>query len=153
MDPNVVVAAVAAAVSTGALTGLTEGAKLAVADAYTALKGVLTRKYPGVDVAVVETKPESPQRQDVLKAELVQAGVGDDPELRQAVEHVLRVVHEHAPQAPELVGFKLDNVSAEEFEISQVRGKGATVLDARDVHVRGKFTIHDVQIEGHSPHP
>ncbi|MFR9751892.1 hypothetical protein ACL02S_12775 [Nocardia sp. 004] len=149
MDPNVVVAAV----STGALSGLTDGAKLAVADAYKLLKAVLTRKYPGVDVAVVETNPESPQRQGVLEAELVEAGVGDDSELCTAAEHVLRVVHEHAPQAAELVGLRLERVSADEFEISQIRGKAATVVDARDVNVRGKFTIRDVQIEGHQPHP
>ncbi|MGK8464399.1 hypothetical protein [Nocardia cyriacigeorgica] len=75
VDPNVIVAAVAAAVSTGALAGLTESAKLAVADAYTTFKSVLARKYPGIDVAMVEAKPDSTARQDVLEAELIEAGV------------------------------------------------------------------------------
>ncbi len=153
VDPNVVVAAVAAAVSAGALTGVTEGAKQAVADAYTALKGVLTRKYSSVDVAMVEAKPESLARQDVLEAELVEAGVDGDGELRGAAEHVLRLVHEHAPQAAELVGVKLTRVRAGELEITNIRAKGASGVNAQDVQVNGKFVIKDVDVEQQPPHP
>lgn len=154
MDPSVVVAAVAAAVSTGALTGLTGGAQQAVADAYTALKGVLTRKYSSVDVAMVEAKPESLARQDVLEAELVEAGVGGDGELRGAAEHVLRLVHEYAPQAAELVGVKLARVRAGELEITNIRAKGASGVNAQDVQVNGKFVIKDVEVEQQPPpHP
>lgn len=151
MDPSVVAAAVAAAVSTGALTGLTDSAKQAVADAYTTLKGVLTRKYSTVDVTMVEARPESLARQDVLVAELVEAGVDSDGELQSAADHVLRLVHEHAPQAAELVGVKLTRVRAGELEITNIRAKGAFGIDAEHVQVTGKFVIKDVDVE--QPHP
>ncbi|MBF6201888.1 hypothetical protein [Nocardia cyriacigeorgica] len=154
VDPNVIVAAVAAAVSTGALAGLTESAKLAVADAYTTFKSVLARKYPGIDVAMVEAKPDSTARQDVLEAELIEAGVSEDVELQRAAEHVLHVVHRYAPEAPELVGVKLARVSAGELEISRIRSTGGAIgVDARDVQVVGRFTITDVEVKGPANHP
>ncbi|MFI6225364.1 hypothetical protein ACIBEH_32795 [Nocardia salmonicida] len=153
MDPSVVVAAVAAAVSTGAMAGLTDSAKQAVADAYTVLKGVLTRRYASIDVAMVEAKPESTQRQDVLEAELVEAGAEGDGELRGAAEHVLRVIHEYVPQAAESVGVKLTRVKAGELEITKIRAKGASGVKAQDVEVAGTFVISDVEVEQHAPHP
>lgn len=42
------------------------------AEVPTRLKGVLTRRHASVGVAMVEAKPESFARQDVLKAELVE---------------------------------------------------------------------------------
>lgn len=153
MDPSVVVAAVAAAVSAGAMSGLTDSAKQAVADAYKALKGVLSRKYSSVDVAMVEAKPESSARQDVLEAELVEAGVEDDSELQVAAEHVLRIVHEYAPQAAELVGVQLTRVKAGELEITRIRAKGASGVKAQDVQVVGRFAISDVEVEQQPPHP
>ncbi|MBF6302680.1 hypothetical protein IU459_34875 [Nocardia amamiensis] len=155
MDPSVVVAAVAAAVSTGALTGLTEGAKLAIADAYAQLKAVIARKYAGVDVSVVESRPDSVMRQNVLEAELVEASTGEDDELQRAAEHLLRVVHEHAPRAPELVGVRLVRISAGGLEVSRVKSRGATAVDARDLDVEGRVVIRDIEVEreGHAPDP
>lgn len=127
VDPSVVAAALAAAVSAGATAGLTDTAKAAVADAYKALKGVLSRKYGSVDVAMVEAKPESLARQDVLEAELVDAGAEGDGELRGAAEQVLRVVHQYAPQAAELVGVKLTRVKASELEITRIKARGRRV--------------------------
>ncbi|MEU4712018.1 hypothetical protein AB0G00_36905 [Nocardia salmonicida] len=153
MDPSIVAAAVAAAVSTGAAAGLTDSAKQAIDDAYAALKGVLARKYASVDVAIVEAKPESLERQSVLEAELRQADAEGDDELRSGVEILLRVVHEHAPQAAELVGVRLTRVRAGELEITKIKTKGASGIDARDVQVEGQFVISDVEAEQQPPHP
>ncbi|MGW6119987.1 hypothetical protein ACWFRF_13155 [Nocardia sp. NPDC055165] len=153
MDPSIVVAAVAAAVSTGAVAGLTDSAKQAVADAYAALKGVLIRKYAAIDVAMVEAKPDSAARQDVLEAELVEAGAHGDSELRDAAEQVLWIVHEYAPQAAEVVGVKLTHVSAGELEVSKIRVKGAVGVVAQDVQVTGRFVISDVEVEQLPTHP
>ncbi|WKG13610.1 hypothetical protein QX204_34215 (plasmid) [Nocardia sp. PE-7] len=153
MDPSVVVAAVAGAVSTGAVAGLTGSAQQAVTDAYAALKGMLNRKYASVDVAMVEAKPESVQRQDVLEAELVEAGAENDGELQAAAEHVLRVVHEYAPEVAELVGVKLTRVKAGDLEITKIRAKGASGVDAHDVQVKGRVVIRDVEVGQTPPHP
>lgn len=153
VDPSIVAAAVAAAVSAGATAGLTDTAKTAVADAYRSFKGLLARKYGSVDVAMVEAKPESLARQEVLEAELVEAGAESDSELRVAAEHVLRVVHKYAPQAAELVGVKLTRVKAGELEIARVKAVGASGVDAKDVQVVGRFVISDVAVEAPSAHP
>ncbi|MBB5913119.1 hypothetical protein BJY24_001986 [Nocardia transvalensis] len=153
MDPNVVVAAIAAAVSAGATAGLTDTAKAAVADAYKVLKGVLARKYGSVDVVMVEAKPASLARQDVLEAELVEAGADGDDELRGAAEQVLRVVHQYVPQAAELVGVKLTRVKAGELKIARIKATGASGVDARDVEVTGEFVIRDVEVEASPTHP
>ncbi len=152
MDPSIVVAAVAAAVSAGAVQGLTDSAKQAIADAYKALKGVLTRKY-SADVAVVEVDPASAPRQAVLEAELIKAAADGDGELQAAAEHVLRVVHEYAPRAAELVGVKLTRVKAGELEITKIRAKGASGVQAQDVEVAGRFVISDVEVEQTPTHP
>lgn len=153
MDPSIVVAAVAAAVSAGAVSGLTDTAKRAVGDAYTGLRGVLTRKYASVDIAMVEARPESTARQEVLEAELVEAGADGDDELRGAAEYVLRVVHEHAPHAAELVGVNLTRVRAGELEITKIKVKSGSGVQAQDVQVTGKFVISDVEVEQLPPHP
>ncbi|MFI7531445.1 hypothetical protein [Nocardia salmonicida] len=132
---------------------MTDSAKQAVADAYTALKGVLTRKYASVDVAMVEAKPDSLARQNVLEAELVEAGVEGDGELKTVAEHVLRVVHEHAPQAAELAGVKLTRVTANEIEITKIRATGVSGVIAQDVRVAGRFVISDVEVKQPPTHP
>jgi hypothetical protein len=153
VDLSIVAAAVAAAVSAGATAGLTDTAKTAVADAYQALKDLLTRKYRSVDVAMVEAKPESLARQEVLEAELVEAGAEGDRELSGVAEHVLRIVHEYAPQAAELVGVRLTRIEAGELEITRVKATGAAGVDAKDVQVEGRFVISDVEVEASPAHP
>ncbi|MGW4369147.1 hypothetical protein ACWEKT_26225 [Nocardia takedensis] len=145
--------AAASAVSTGVVAGLTETAQQAVGEAYRKVKAVLGRRYPSVDVEVVESRPQAPARQAVLTAELVEAGAGEDPELGAAVAELWRVIEQHSPTAAQLVGVQLRRVRAGELEISAVKAAGASGVVAEDVTVAGKFSISDVQVSRELPDP
>lgn len=155
MDPAIMAAATAAAsaVSAGVVTGLTETAKLAVADAYQKVKGVLVGKYPSVDVAVVEARPHATSRQLVLAEELTEAGAAEDAELATLVQQLWQVIAEHSPKAADLVGVKLTRVRAGELEIHGIKAAGASGVVAENVQVDGKFSVTDVQVASELPHP
>ncbi|MEU2035422.1 hypothetical protein [Nocardia amamiensis] len=155
MDPTIVAAAAAAAsaVSAGVVAGVSETAKQAVADAYQQVKAVLARKFPSVDVDVVESRPQAESRQVVLAEELTAAGAGADPELTAAVQLLWRVIHEHTPQAADIAGVKLTRVEAGEVEICGIAAAGASGVVADEVKVDGKFSVTDVQVVSQPPHP
>ncbi|MGX1811941.1 hypothetical protein ACWIGI_40015 [Nocardia sp. NPDC055321] len=157
MDPNIVAAAVAAAsaVSAGLTAGLTDAAKTAVADAYSALKGVLSRNHPSVDLVVVESRPMIESRRTVLAEELAESTVDRDPEYLTAARELVRVIRESAPSAVEVVGVKLERFKAGELNISGVSalGPGASGFLGTDVEIGGKATITDISASQEPPHP
>lgn len=147
------IAAGATALSTGVVAGLSEGAKLAVTDAYQGLKAVITRKYSTVDIDVVEARPQVPARQDVLAAELSEAGADDDHELDAAAQRLWLAIHQHVPQVADVVGVKLTRVRAGELEIGKITATGASGVIAEEVVVDGAFKIGDVTATQAPPHP
>lgn len=147
------IAAGATALSTGVVAGLSEGAKLAVTDAYQGLKAVITRKYSTVDIDVVEARPQVPARQDVLAAELAEAGADDDHELDAAAQRLWLAIHQHVPQVADVVGVKLTRVRAGELEIGKITATGASGVIAEEVVVDGAFKIGDVTATQAPPHP
>ncbi|WP_280297087.1 hypothetical protein [Nocardia abscessus] len=150
MDP---VTLVAAAVAAGAAAGLTDTAKQAVVDAYQAVKGLITRRYESVDVAVVEMRPEVPSRRLVLAEELTQAGAGGDEELLAAARYLLQVIQEQAPRAAETVGVKLTRVEAGEIEITDIASSGSGFI-ATDTSVAGTLKVSGIQAGiQEPPHP
>jgi hypothetical protein len=73
MDP--ITAAIVAAASAGAISGLTEASKTAITDAYSKLKALLTKKFGGESDVVhavneVEAKPDSAGRKATLQEEV-----------------------------------------------------------------------------------
>lgn len=150
MEP---VTMVVAAVAAGAAAGLTGTAERAVADAYQAVKAMISGRYRSVDVEVVERQPQSANRRAVLVEELEQAGAGDDEELLAAAGLVLVAVHRHAPEAAEAVGVRLREVCAGELTITDVTSTGAAVV-AENTSVEGTFTISGIRAgAGQAPHP
>lgn len=106
---------IAAAVAVGAASGLGDTAKKVVADAYSALKGLIGRRYTVIDAEVlgVESEPEEPLRRQLLAKKLGQAGAGDDAELQAAAENLLRVAADEAPEAAQTVGIRVSEVRAD----------------------------------------
>jgi len=95
MDP--VTTALLAAISAGALSGLTEAGKTAVADAYGKLKALLAKKFGRKSDVVqaveqVEAKPDSAGRKEVLAEEVAGVKADQDPEIVQAAQILLQVV-------------------------------------------------------------
>jgi len=95
---DLITSAIVAALSTGAVSGLTDASKMAVTDAYQALKGLLTRKFGASSQVVqaighLETKPESAGRQETLREEMIAINAEQDHEVLAAARQVLALTH------------------------------------------------------------
>lgn len=95
MDP--ITAAILAAAAAGAIAGLTDTAKQAIADAYAGFKSLLKKKYGETSEVVkaaesVETKPDSDARKGVLKEEVTSTKADKDAELLAAAQALLEKV-------------------------------------------------------------
>jgi hypothetical protein len=96
MDPGTVVATLSAAAGAGAVAGLTDTAKAAIVDAYTACKKAIRARFGDDDDAKeklgqLEVKPDDTALQQALVGYLQTHQAVQDPAVTQAVE-ALRVV-------------------------------------------------------------
>src|SRR5579859_2692423 len=102
MDP--ITAAIVAAVSAGAIAGLTDMSKTALTDTYARLKALLTKKFGRESDVVqaveqVEAKPASEARKATLAEEVAAVKADQDSELLQIAQALLQVLQsspEHA---------------------------------------------------------
>ncbi len=95
MDP--ITTAILAALSAGAISGLTEASKTAITDAYGQLKALLTKKFGGESDVVhavneVETKPDSAGRQATLQEEVTAVKADQDQEVLHAAQALLQLL-------------------------------------------------------------
>lgn len=109
MDP--ITTAIVTALSAGTLSGLTETSKMAIVDAYTRLKELLTKKF-GVSSEVVravdalEAKPDSTGRREILQEEVIAINAEQDEELLAAARSLRSLVQ---PQQAGLGKFTIQN--------------------------------------------
>jgi len=94
MDP--ITTAIVAALSAGALRGLTDASQTAISDAYRRLKALLTKKFgTGSElvraVNALEAQPQASGRQTVVQEEMVASGAARDEDLLAAA-HSLRLL-------------------------------------------------------------
>ena len=102
MDP--ITAAIVAAISAGALGGLTEVSKTALTDAYGKLKALLVKKFGHESDVVqaveqVEAKPASQARQAMLAEEVAAVQADHDAELLQIAQAVLQALQSSSENA------------------------------------------------------
>lgn len=95
MDP--ITAAIVAALATGALRSVGKAGEDAVSSAYSALKGLLHRKFGGDSevaeaVANLEARPDSKARSAVVSEALADVNASDDPELVEAAQSLIERV-------------------------------------------------------------
>ncbi len=95
MDP--ITAAIVAALSAGAISGLTETSKAAITDGYNKLKDLLTKKSGASSDVLealdkLEAKPHSDGHKTVLHEEIATIGAEHDAEILAAAEHLLTLV-------------------------------------------------------------
>jgi hypothetical protein len=95
MDP--VTTAIVAALTAGATAGITDTAKTAISEAYQALKDLLCKKFGGESnlvrsVEVLEAKPASVQRQQILDEEIIGVRAYQDQDIVQAVQRILQQI-------------------------------------------------------------
>jgi hypothetical protein len=147
MDPiSIVVAALAA----GASAGLKDTVSAAIKDAYSGLKGILLKRFPGLDVSAVERMPGSKSKQDSLKEDLSEMGAvpGADSELLAAAERLIQAVKESAPESGPAVGVDLEDVWAAALKVDSVKSSG-TGVRVRKSTFSGDIEIGHVEA-GHS---
>ncbi len=95
MDP--ITTAIVAALSAGAISGLTETSKTAITDAYARLKTLLTKKFGGESDVVhavneVEAKPDSAGRKATLQEEIAAVKADQDQEVLHAAQALLQLL-------------------------------------------------------------
>jgi hypothetical protein len=141
MDP---VTMIVSAIAMGAATGLTDTASAAVTDAYAALKGLLTGRYPDVDVAAVENKPESTPKRESLAEDLADARAEHDAELVEAARQLIAAVKAHDAALGPALGIDLERVEAAALRIRSVTSDG-TGVRVRDGTFTADIDIGDVR--------
>ncbi len=95
MDP--ISTAILAALSAGAISGLTEASKTAITEAYSTLKALLIKKFGGESdvlhaVEQVEAKPDSAGRTATLQEEIAAAKADQDSDVLHAAQTLLHVL-------------------------------------------------------------
>ena len=95
MDP--ITTAIITALSAGAAAGLTDTAKTAIADSYTKLKNLLTKKHGASSEVVqaidkLEAKPDSQGRKETLAEEIATVKAEQDEEIIAAAKQILVLV-------------------------------------------------------------
>jgi hypothetical protein len=152
MEP---ISLIVAAVVAGAATGIKDQAAEAVKDAYGALKRLLADRHH-VDVAGLETKPESEARQAVLAEDLGGTGAAADADVKAAARHLVEEVRKHDAAGARAVGVDIDDVSAEFVRVSNVAVSGPGIgVDINRVSTRGGVVVEGVTVdaEGTPDHP
>jgi hypothetical protein len=95
MDP--ITAAIIAALSTGASSGVTEVANKAISVGYSGLKALISKKFGNKNdvtdaIEKLEAKPESLGRQKTLAEDLREANASTDLELMSAARSLLELI-------------------------------------------------------------
>ncbi|GAB11004.1 hypothetical protein GOARA_064_00060 [Gordonia araii NBRC 100433] len=155
MEP---VTLIVAAIALGATDGARETTKLAIGDAYAAVKGWITNRYSSVTAEVegLEQEPEEELRRALLAKKLEQAGAGDDVELLGLAQSVLTAVEEQAPELPATVGVVIRRASVGgDIEVVDVAVDGGSGVVAEDVAAGGDLRIGKVAARApqEPPHP
>jgi hypothetical protein len=127
MDP--ITAAIVAAVSAGAISGLTEASKTAITDAYSKLKALLTKKFGGESDVVhavneVEAKPDSAGRKATLQEEVAAVRADQDQEVLHAAQALLAQVTTQ-PGGKEYIQKAMGDYNI------QVQGSGNTIQQTK----------------------
>ena len=96
MDP--ITTAIIAALSAGAISGLTDSSKSAITEAYNTLKVLLGKKFGAKSDVIqainqLETKPESIVRKETVQKEILTLKAEQDSEMLTAAKHLLMLVH------------------------------------------------------------
>ncbi|HEX8271239.1 MAG TPA: hypothetical protein VF615_01230 [Longimicrobiaceae bacterium] len=126
MEPistTVIVSALAA----GAAAAARDTAAAAVKDAYTGLKAVIQRKYAGVDVTLVEKKPDSVSKRDSIAEDLAEAGAEGDTELQELARVLVAALEREAPQVAPAIGVDLEKVKAAFLRVGLVESAGTGI--------------------------
>lgn len=141
MDP---VTLIVSALAAGAATALKETVGTAITDAYSALKGLLRRKYEDVNIDAVERKPDSTVQRDAVAENLAEAGGGEDQELLELARQLVAAIREHEPAIEAPAGVVLKDVEAAFIRAEDIKSTG-TGFSAERVKTSGGIDVRRVR--------
>ncbi len=151
MDP--ITTAILAALTAGALSGLSETGKTAIADGYSTLKSLLVRKHgtrSTVAQAIdsLEAEPASSDRQAVLREVLAAVNADQDILLLGVAQHLSALVHAQQPDTGKftiqnIAPIQQQNIGDHNINIQVQSGKNPRdVADEKVGEARGKVRQH-----------
>ncbi len=122
-----VTAAIIAALSVGAIGGVTEMSKTAITDAYKKLKDLLVSKFGAKSkvvtaVAEIEEEPESKGQQLTLQEQIIKVNADQEQELVQAAQMLLQEIRRQ-PEGEQRIQSIVGNYNA------QVYGSGSASVN------------------------
>jgi hypothetical protein len=143
-EPVEPITAIVTALALGAAAGLKGTMEQLITDSYTALKTVITRKFPRASASVdqLEQAPGSQARRAVVEEDLTNAGAGHSAEILQHAQALLDTIAQRAPYTAEIVGVSLKDITGASLRIADVlsSGPGVKVEGADiggDIHIQG----------------
>ena len=137
---TVIAAALAFAGGEAAKTVVAEGVK----DAYRAVKGFLSGKYPQIDLTPVEKAPQSKPRQDYLIEDLTNSGAAADPDFTPLAKRLVDAVAAELRKAGPQTGVQLREFEAASLRINDVIASGAGVI-AEKTKIAGHAEITGIR--------
>jgi hypothetical protein len=132
------------ALAAGAAAALQSTMEQGVKDGYTALKGLIQRKYARVNLDQLEANPSSKSRHGVVEEDLKAAGAETDAEVLQQAQALLDAIQHQAPQAAAAIGVDLKEIEGASLAIRRVTATG-TGVKVEQGKFSGDITIEDVQ--------
>lgn len=145
------ITAVVTALSMGALESIKPTASQAVQDLYAGLKKLIQDRYQKTNSSLeaLEKKPESLSKRESLQEDLQDAGAVNDTKLIAQAQTLLTAIEQHAPQAAQAIGVKLEDVRAANIRLQEVmvRGEQAVGVHIKHATLMGDIEIGSVKVE------
>lgn len=126
LDIVAAITAIATAVSAGALVVVKDTAAQGVREVYTRLKTLIHERFPRIDLALVEQKPDSQARQDVLREDLERERVFEDKDVLTAAQELLALIAK-LPDAERTIGLLWENVQVGIAELGEIHAEGRAI--------------------------
>jgi len=141
--------AIMTAIISGAVASAKSTTKKVITDLYDGLKVLIQRKYSSVSLEAVEKKPDSPAQKAALQEILQDAKAGEDNELLQQAQALLKAISEQPPQVVQAIGTKLEDVKAANVRLQEitVSGEQAVGVQVKNSEFSGDIKISKIKVE------
>jgi len=141
--------AIMTAIISGAVASAKSTTEKVITDLYDGLKALIQRKYSSVSLEAVEKKPDSPAQKAALQEILQDAKAGEDNELLQQAQALLKAISEQPPQVVQAIGTKLEDVKAANVRLQEitVSGEQAVGVQVKNSEFSGDIKISKIKVE------
>lgn len=142
MDP---VSIIVTALATGAAAGLKPTAEQIIKDAYEGVKALIKRKFSApINIGLLERDPASKAKQEVVREELNRLDASSDHELLAQAKALLDLIRERAPETPETIGVRLEDIVAASLTLDDILSS-STGVTANKLRIEGDIRISGIR--------